>query len=207
MANDSRLSEGAILDLYAQGRGTAAFDALYRRFHAAVRRRAQVRLRDLADVAGLSRSEDDLAQEALLRAHRNLTRHEDPRSILSLSGWVWRDAHFEMTDQIRRGLRQGRERAAGLDPGAGVPGLPEVAADDPHREMAKRERACRLRECLDRLPEGRSRDALVGRLAGATLAELRGSLGYPNLMAVQRDVAAAVRRVRACVQSSLGAAD
>jgi RNA polymerase sigma-70 factor, ECF subfamily len=107
---------------------------------------------------GLTRNRgdaEDLAQEAYLRAWRRLDRAPEGEAA---KAWLCRIARNVCIDHLRRRRLEAVFRRA-------KPPDPPRTADDPHEDLARRERAAALSRALRRLP-ARLRDVLVLREYG-----------------------------------------
>ena len=141
-----------------------AFAAIFRRYH-------QSLYRYCLAIAGDPQDAQDALQNTMIKVLRALPGEE--RQI-ELKPWLYRIAHNESIDLLRR-RRETRELDAEL-PSPG-PGLAE--------EAAARERLRRLFSDLEELPE-RQRETLVMReLGGLDFAEIGAALGTSAAVARQ----------------------
>jgi RNA polymerase sigma factor (sigma-70 family) len=181
-----------ILAFYAAGAEALALRALTREYRDPIRAHVAQGLRRFRDLPGLG--VDDVAHEALMRVHQALNRHVEPQSIRALDGWIWRATRFEVTDQIRRAIRTGREVPMGL-----VVGDMQIDASDPSADALERERQALFERCLDALGSGRARASLELRLVGHPLRVVAERLGLASAMAASRLIEKAADALRKCV--------
>jgi RNA polymerase sigma factor (sigma-70 family) len=141
-----------------------AFAAIFDRYH-------QRLYRYCLGIVGNSQDAQDALQNAMVKVLRALPGEE---RRIDLKPWLYRIAHNESIELLRR-RRETRELdAEQAAPGAGLAG-----------EVASRERLRRLFADLDQLPE-RQRGALVMReLAGLDFAEIGTALGTSAAVARQ----------------------
>ena len=184
-----------ILAYYAAGAEALALRALSREYRDAIRSHVSLGLRRYADLRGLDA--EDVAHEALMRIHQALTRHVEPQAIKALDGWIWRATRFEVTDQIRRAIRAGREVPMGL-----VIGDAQVDVSDPAADVLEQERQALFERCLEALGAGRARSALELRLVGHPLRVVAERLGLASPMAASRVIERAVDALRKCVAAA-----
>lgn len=141
-----------------------AFAAIFRRYHQSLYRFC------LAIVVNPEDAQDAL-QNTMVKALRALPGEE--REI-QLKPWLYRIAHNESIDLLRRRRESGELDAEQAAPGAGLA-----------EEAATRERLRRLLADLDQLPE-RQRGALVMReLSGLDYDEIAAALGSTPAVARQ----------------------
>ena len=141
-----------------------AFAAIYRRYH-------QSLYRYCLAIVGNSQDAQDALQNTMVKVLRALPGEE---RRIELKPWLYRIAHNESIELLRRRRETGQLDAELAAPG---PGLAE--------EAASRERLRRLISDLDELPE-RQRGTLVMReLAGLDFAEIGAALGTSPAVARQ----------------------
>ena len=141
-----------------------AFAALFRRYHQGLYRFC------LAILASPEDAEDAL-QSTMVKALRALPGEERP---IQIKPWLYRVAHNESIDLLRRRRESGELDAEQAAPGAGLA-----------EEAATRERLRRLLTDLGELPE-RQRGALVMReLSGLGFEEIAAALGTSPAVARQ----------------------
>lgn len=148
---------------------SALFDLHRERLAAGLRRRFDIDHHDL----------EDLIQETLARAFRNLDRFEY-RGQGSFLAWLFSTATFEWKRTLRY-RRADRRDAARRTP------LPEESArapadDDPSpsKLAAGREFELRLYELMEGLPEAERRAIELRRLLQLSFEEIREELGLPS---------------------------
>lgn len=142
-----------------------AFAAIYRRYQREL-------YRYLLAIVGNREDASDALQATMVKAMRALPGE---RREIALKPWLYRIAHNEAIDLVRR-------RRTAADPLA-----PEIAARDPqpHEEVEQRVRLRRLLADLDDLPE-RQRGVLVMReLSGLGFEEIATALGTSSAVARQ----------------------
>lgn len=158
MLSDDRLAQRA-----TKG-DRRAFAAIFRRYH-------QSLYRFCLAIVGSSEDAQDALQNTMVKVLRALPGEE--RKI-ELKPWLYRIAHNESIEQLRR-RRETRE----LDPELAAPGAGLA------QEVASRERLRLLLCDLDQLPE-RQRGALVMReLVGLDFAEIGTALGTSSAVVRQ----------------------
>jgi len=133
-----------------------AFAAIFRRYHQSLYRFCLAILANPADA-------QDALQNTMVKTLRALPGEE---RTIQLKPWLYRIAHNESIDLLRRRRESGELDAEQVAPGAGLA-----------EEVAARERLRRLLSDLDELPE-RQRGALVMReLSGLDFDEIAAALG------------------------------
>lgn len=141
-----------------------AFAALYGRYH-------QRLYRYCLGVVGNAEDAEDALQSTMLKAMRALGAE---RREIELKPWLYRIAHNESIDLIRR--RRGAERLDPERPAAGA---------EPAEEVERRQRLRALLADIGELPE-RQRGALVMReLSGLGAEEIAAALGTSPAVARQ----------------------
>lgn len=141
-----------------------AFAAIFRRYHQSLYRFCLAILANPADA-------QDALQNTMVKALRALPGEE---RTIQLKPWLYRIAHNESIDLLRRRREIGELDAEQAAPGAGLA-----------EEAATRERLQRLLTDLDELPE-RQRGALVMReLSGLGFDEIAAALGTSPAVARQ----------------------
>ncbi|HJL20112.1 MAG TPA: RNA polymerase sigma factor [Sandaracinaceae bacterium LLY-WYZ-13_1] len=121
-------------------------------------------------MVGSAAEAQDLVQDSLAKAYTNLDRF-DPK--YRLSTWLHRITLNTCRDHLKS-ARQ-RERASGADP---VPERPDTALG-PDEQLARKQRAQRVRAALDQLKDS-YREALVLKdLQGLSYAEMKEITGSP----------------------------
>jgi RNA polymerase sigma-70 factor (ECF subfamily) len=137
---------------------------------------------------------DDLVQETLLRAYRNLAQFTY-RSPGSFMHWLSAIADHTIADAVRyagRARRQGNEVRFRSESN---PEGPEPADSlTPSRVLAQEERLQALVKKLDALPEQYREVLLLAKIEGLTTQEISSRLGKPR-QAVSLLVFRAVRRL------------
>jgi RNA polymerase sigma-70 factor, ECF subfamily len=133
---------------------------------------------------------EDLAQETLLRAHRDLGdfHYQTPGSFLR---WLSAIADHAIADAIRYQGRE-RRRAAEVVP---ISRIEPVDSATPSRVFAQEERVQRLVRLLDELPEQYREVLVLTKLEGLTIEEVSQHLGKPR-PAVSLLVFRAAQRLR-----------
>jgi RNA polymerase sigma-70 factor (ECF subfamily) len=138
---------------------------------------------------------DDLVQETLLRAYRDLPRFTY-RSPGSFMHWLSAIADHTIADAVRyagRARRQGNEVPFRSESN---PGGPEPAHSlTPSRVLAQEERLRALVGKLDALPEQYREVLLLAKMEGLTTEEISSRLGKPR-PAVSLLLFRALRRLR-----------
>jgi RNA polymerase sigma-70 factor (ECF subfamily) len=166
-----------------------AFEKYQRRLAVLVHFKLSPRARALEEV-------EDIVQETLLRAFRDIDRfsYQSPGSFLR---WLSAIADHAIVDRVRY---QGRERRAGdAVPlrSASNPAGPEPADfRTPSRLFAQQEAVERLLERLAALPEEYRKVILMAKIEGLSTAEIAQQLGKSR-QAVALLVYRAVKRFRA----------
>lgn len=123
---------------------------------------------------------DDVLQETMLRAYRDIERFEyqTPGSFMS---WLARIADHVMMDAARAQNRQKRAGEHVRFRSESNPGGPEPADyNTPSRIFAENESLGRFVETLSRLPEDYRRVILLAKVEGLTTAEVAQRLGRSN---------------------------
>ncbi len=145
----------------------AAFGALVRRHERAARAVARSLVGDAAEA-------EDLAQQAFVRAHRNLDLLADPARF---GGWLARIVFGVSVDWLRA-FRAELWRSAG---GAGGVPLPEVAAPEPDglARLEREELAARVLAAVHALPERYRVPLSLFHLEGLSQARVAEALGLP----------------------------
>jgi RNA polymerase sigma factor (sigma-70 family) len=141
-----------------------AFAAIYRRYH-------QHLYRYCLAIVGNSQDAQDALQNTMVKVLGALPGEE--RKI-ELKPWLYRIAHNESIELLRRRRDTGQLDAELAAPG---PGLAE--------EAASRERLRRLFSDLDELPERQRGTLLMRELAGLDFAEIGAALGTSPAVARQ----------------------
>jgi RNA polymerase sigma-70 factor (subfamily 1) len=144
---------------------------------------------------------DDLVQETLLRAHRDLSRFTY-RSPGSFMHWLSTIADHVIADAARHEGRAKRQ-AAGLERlrSPSNPGGPEPADSlTPSRILHQDQRLRQLLAKLDALPPHYREALLLAKIEGMSTAETAERLGKPR-EAVALLVFRAVRRLRELLDS------
>jgi RNA polymerase sigma-70 factor (ECF subfamily) len=165
-----------------------AFEKYQRRLAVLVHFKLSDRTRTFADV-------DDIVQETLLRAFRDIRNfsYQAPGSFLR---WLSAIADHVIVDRVRY---QGRERRAGEEVrfrSASNPAGPEPAdTKTPSRLLAQQEAVERLLNRLAALPEDYREAILLAKIEGRSTAEIAIQLGKSR-EAVALLVYRAVKRFR-----------
>lgn len=155
----------------APDRARAELDASLERLRPRIRQHVRGLVRNAADA-------EDLVQEALLRAHRQLDALRDPEA---LAGWLYRIATNLCLDFLRPRSRRAaggagdgpREPVDGVELAAALPAeLPALDEQVEHAEMA----SCG-EELLGRLPPAYRRVLLLHDFQGHSAAEIGRALG------------------------------
>ncbi len=123
---------------------------------------------------------DDVLQETLLRAYRDIERFEykAPGSFMS---WLARIADHVIVDMARAQNRQKRAGEHVRFRSESNPGGPEPAdSRTPSRIFAENESLDRFVETLGRLPEDYRRVILLAKVEGLTTSEVAERLGKSN---------------------------
>jgi RNA polymerase sigma-70 factor (subfamily 1) len=152
-----------------KGGDQEAFSGLFRKYSR--RLAVLIHYKLGAELRG-SREVDDILQETLLRAFRDIGRfhYRTPGSFLS---WLSSIADHAIVDAARYDARQ--RRAAELAP---LSQGPEPAdTKTPSRLLAQMESVARLLERLDALPEDYRRAILLAKIEGLSTAELAERMG------------------------------
>jgi RNA polymerase sigma factor (sigma-70 family) len=158
MATDQRLTRRA-----SEGE-QRAFAAIFDRYH-------QRLYRYCLAIVGNPHDAQDALQNAMVKVLRALPGE---RREIDLKPWLYRIAHNESIDLLRR-RREGAELDAELaDPGASLA-----------EEAAARERLRRLLSDLDELPERQRGTLLMRELAGLGFEEIGSALGTSAAVARQ----------------------
>ncbi|MGC9971245.1 MAG: RNA polymerase sigma factor [Bryobacteraceae bacterium] len=153
-----------------QGGDREAFSGLFRKYS---RRLAVLIYYKLGEELRGSREVDDVLQETLLRAFRDIGQfhYRAPGSFLS---WLSSIADHVIVDAARYEGRE-RRRPAELVP---LSQGPEPAdTKTPSRLLAQKENVARLLERLDALPEDYRRAILLAKIEGLSTAELAERMG------------------------------
>lgn len=148
----------------------AELDASLERLRPRIRQHVRGLVRNAADA-------EDLVQETLLRAHRQLDALRDPEA---LAGWLYRIATNLCLDFLRPQSRRAagdadgpRETVDGVELAAALPAdLPALDDEVEHAEMA----SCG-EELLGRLPPAYRRVLLLHDFQGHSAAEIGRALG------------------------------
>ena len=165
-----------------------AFEKYERRLAVLVHFKLSPRARGFAEV-------EDIVQETLLRAFRDIHRfsYQSPGSFLR---WLSAIADHTIVDRVRY---QGRERRAGDEVpfrSASNPAGPEPAdSRTPSRLFAQQEAVERLLGRLAALPEEHRKVILMAKIEGLSTAEIAQQLGKSR-QAVALLVYRAVKRFR-----------
>ena len=164
-------------ELVADARGTMppaneAFNELVRRYQRMV----------YALALSLVRSDDadDVAQEAFLRAFRNLDLLADPAKF---GVWLRRITFGVAIDHVRADRARGQTTSALVPGGAGdQPAIPEPAdeAPSPLQRIERDEVASRVRAALDRLPARYRVPLTLYHIDGLSQAKVARALGVPE---------------------------
>jgi RNA polymerase sigma-70 factor, ECF subfamily len=123
--------------------------------------------------AWLAADAEDIAQAATLKVLAELERREGGEPLPS--SYLWRTAHSELVDEIRRRRRR-PEDVAEEDQ---LRQLGDSQRVGPHRRLEGRELGAAIRACLRGLIEVRRR-ATVLHLLGYTVPEIAHLLGWPR---------------------------
>lgn len=130
-------------------------------------------------MTGSSADAEDVVQDALLRAHRNMHRFQGRSQLFT---WVYRITLNRALSDTRR---RGRRRSVGLDDDRVTAAIDVDADDDPRKRLELRERYGQLVLALDTLtPQLRSTVVLVTlqglshREAGALLGVSEGAISW-----------------------------
>jgi RNA polymerase sigma-70 factor, ECF subfamily len=139
---------------------------------------------------------EDLVQETLLRAHRDLA-HFTYRSPGSFLHWLSAIADHVVADAVRyQGREMRRAEALVRFRSPSNPDGPEPADSvTPSRVFAQEERLQRLMRTLDELPEQYREVLLLAKLESLTIEEISQRLGKPR-QAVSLLIFRAARRLR-----------
>jgi len=166
-----------------------AFETYQRRLAVLVHFKLSERTRTFAEV-------DDIVQETLLRAFRDINSfsYRSPGSFLR---WLSAIADHAIVDRVRY---EGRERRAGEEVAfrsESNPAGPEPAdTKTPSRLMAQKEAVERLLARLSSLPEDYRKAILMAKIEGLSTAEMAEQMGKSR-EAVALLVYRAVKRFRA----------
>jgi RNA polymerase sigma-70 factor (ECF subfamily) len=133
----------------------------------------------------------DLVQESLAKAYTNLDRF-DPK--YRLSTWLHRITLNTCRDHLKSARR--RERACGADP---MPERPDEAVL-PDEQVARRRRAARVREALERLKPAYREVLVLKDLQGLSYAEIKEITGAP-ITALKIRVVRARAKLRKVVEA------
>ncbi len=148
------------------GNDEAAFDEVFRRYHQPI-------YRFCAAMVGPEEAKDVL-QNVMVKVMTVMPDGED----FHLKAWLYRVAHNECVDHIRRSGRSTGEIEMDSFPAA-------TRRGDPHRTVEQRQLLSRLVSDLSELPE-KQRSALVMReLSGLSYAEMAAGLGSTESAAKQ----------------------
>jgi len=142
---------------------------------------------------------DDLVQETLLRAYRDLPQFTY-RSPGSFMHWLSAIADHAITDAVRyagRARRQGNEVSFRSE--SNPEGPEPVDLLTPSRVLAQEERLQALLSKLDALPEHYREALLLAKIEGLTTEEIATRLGKPR-QAVSLLVFRALQRLRELVE-------
>jgi RNA polymerase sigma-70 factor (ECF subfamily) len=167
---------------------SCAFEKFERRLAVLVHFKLGERTRTFAEV-------DDIVQETLLRAFRDIERfsYQAPGSFLR---WLSAIADHAIVDRVRY---QGRERRAGEEipfRSESNPAGPEPAdTKTPSRLLAQQEAVERLLARLSALPEDYRKVILMAKIEGLSTAEIAAQMGKSR-EAVALLVYRAVKRFR-----------
>jgi RNA polymerase sigma factor (sigma-70 family) len=164
-------------ELVADARGamppaSEAFNELVRRYQRMV----------YALALSLVRSDDadDVAQEAFLRAFRNLDLLADPAKF---GVWLRRITFGVAIDHVRADRARGQTTSALVSGGAGdQPAIPEPAdeAPSPLQRIERDEVTTRVRAALDRLPARYRVPLTLYHIDGLSQAKVARALGVPE---------------------------
>lgn len=121
----------------------------------------------------LAADADDIAQTATLKVLSRLERREGDEPLAA--SYLWRTAHSELIDEIRR-RRSRREEGMGEDR---LSAISDAHNPGPERRLAGHELGDAIRACLRRLIDSR-RNAVTLHLMGHTLPEIGKLLGWPR---------------------------
>jgi RNA polymerase sigma-70 factor (ECF subfamily) len=172
---------------------SSAFEKFERRLAVLVHFKLSERTRTFAEV-------DDIVQETLLRAFRDIQRfsYQAPGSFLR---WLSAIADHVIVDRVRY---QGRERRAGEEipfRSESNPAGPEPAdTKTPSRLLAQQEAVERLLARLQALPEEYRKVILMAKIEGLSTAEMAQQLGKSR-EAVALLVYRAVKRFRTLTEA------
>jgi len=195
-AMESPTSTFALLEQAQAGDREAlsrAFEKYQRRLAVLVHFKLSERTRTFAEV-------DDIVQETMLRAFRDIGRfsYQAPGSFLR---WLSAIADHAIVDRVRY---EGRERRAGEEipfRSESNPAGPEpVDTKTPSRLLAQREAVERLLSRLAALPEDYRNAILMAKIEGLSTAEMADRLGKSR-EAVALLVYRAVKRFRALTEA------
>lgn len=185
-------------DLLSRGRQGAedALSLLFDRY----RRRLAVLIRYKLGPQQRSKLDaDDLVQETLLRAYRDLPQFTY-RSPGSFMRWLSAIADHTITDAVRyahRVRRQGNE--VGFRSESNPGGAEPADTLTPSRVLAQEERLQALLRKLDALPEHYREALLLAKIEGLTTEEISARLGKPR-QAVSLLIFRALERLRGLVE-------
>ena len=189
-----RAADREILERYAQGDAERAFTLLATRYARSVRGQVRRHLARYAPRITLDDA-DDIAQETLLRLHRNLQRQADPLAIRDLPRWMWRDVYYETMTHVRKALRS-REVAAD-----GPHAMQEAAAEASEPSLEERQAADALERCVAELQDPKAAEAVRLRLGGASLKDIAEQADFPHATAVHRSIGRTVAYLRRRLQA------
>jgi RNA polymerase sigma-70 factor (ECF subfamily) len=171
-----------------KGGDQEAFSGLFRKYSR--RLAVLIHYKLGAELRG-SREVDDILQETLLRAFRDIGRfhYRTPGSFLS---WLSSIADHVIVDAARY---EGRERRRAEEVVPLSQGPEPADTKTPSRLLAQKESVARLLERLDALPEDYRRAILLAKIEGLSTAELAERMGKSR-EAVALLVHRAVKRFR-----------
>lgn len=142
---------------------------------------------------------NDLVQETLLRAYRDLPKFTY-RSPSSFMRWLSAIADHAIADAVRYAQRLRRQGKEVRFRSASNPGGPEPADTlTPSRVLAQEERLQALLRKLDALPEQYREALLLAKIEGLTTEEISAHMGKPR-QAVALLVFRALERLRGLME-------
>lgn len=133
-------------------------------------------------IVGGHEDAEDVVQEALLKAYRNLDRF---RGGSKFSTWLYRIVYNEAIDRVRRG---GRRRAVDYDDGVARDDaadgaddlLPARLDDDPEAVRRRKELAGQMEAALSQLSEPHRAILVLREVQGLTYEEIAEVAGCPK---------------------------
>ncbi len=152
-------------------------------------------------VTGHEQDAEDVVQETFLRAYRQIGQFQE-RSAFST--WLYRIAFNCAHDLLRQ--RPKRQRVQSLDDEEAGPGLEPVdgsADGSPHRKLADREFAGKLRDAFHELSLQERAAFMLRHFEGLSIEEIGKVLGLQQ-SATKHSVFRAVRKLRLSMQPLYG---